>query len=77
MIKEDDKRTLFELLKDTASEQVITFSELIDKANISARTMYKLKERRPSVQTYRKLAKATNIDVLTLRQYPIKRDRKT
>lgn len=77
MIKEDDKRTLFELLQDTASEQVMTFSELTKKANISPRTMYQLKERRPSVQTYRKLSEATGIDPLTLRQYPIKLEKKT
>ena len=76
MINENDKRTLFELLQDTANEQIMTFSELTKKAGMSPNTMYQLRKRQPSIRTYRKLAEATGIDALTLRQYPIKRDNK-
>ena len=71
----NEELTLFEYLTQYADEHVLTISEFASHAHISLTTLYKLKEVRPSVQTYRKLAKATGRDAYDLRNnYCIKHD---
>lgn len=63
--------TLYELIEYKVDRQSLTFVQFSKKANISTPTLYATKYRKPSLNTYHKLANAFKMDVWELRQYPI------
>ena len=67
-----ENQTLYELVDEYIDRQSLTYVEFAKKIGVSTPTIYGLQIRKPSLKTYRKLAKELNINTWDLRQYPIK-----
>lgn len=65
-------QTLYELIESYIDRQSLTLNDFAKNIGVTIPTIYRLKEKSPSLKTYRKLAKELDIDVWDLRQYPIK-----
>lgn len=64
--------TLYEYIERVAREEkVLTIRELAEQADLTHNTIYNTRYRRPTLKTYRKLAKVLGIDPKELYRYPI------
>lgn len=64
-------QTLYDYLKEKVFEQNMTLMQLSRKSGLSHVTIYRCKDKKPSVHTYHKLANALDVDVVELSKYPI------
>lgn len=65
-------QTLYDLIKYYIDRQSLTLNDFAKKIGVTIPTIYRIKEKVPSLKTYHKLANELDIDVWDLRQYPIK-----
>lgn len=66
--------TLFEYLKYKADDMGYEFYKFAIAMGLSSSTLYSFQHKKPSLRTYRKIAKFTKTDLNELRSYPIKKD---
>ncbi len=64
--------TLYEFIKYEGIKRNLSMYDLAKEVGIAIPTIYKIKKREPSRQTYYKLSKYLDVSIADLLEYPIK-----